>query len=159
MEKYITQLTNDEIEAFFLVNGYKLCKDLTTDDGEPLDAIERSDDAVMVRAKQIEKDTIIDQVDNTSSDTKFDKNKSHLFAIIYAMSALGGEYSTNIDLIHFSDFYLSKFCFYPEDEKESEKLCTSYIQWMNSKFPTYKADFNAYCDKLLAESPEEETTL
>ena len=153
MEKYITQLTNDEIEAFFLVNGYKLCKDLTTDDGEPLDAIERSDDVVMVRAKQIEKDKI-------NAQLAYHLAKAHPgFMSMFMLSALGGGYSTNIDLIHFSDFYLSKFCIYPEDEKESEKLCTSYIQWMNSKFPTYKADFNAYCDKLLAESPEEETTL
>ena len=153
MEKYITQLTDEEIEAFFLVNGYKLCKELTTDDGEPLEAIERSDEVIFVRAKQIQREAIDAQL-------AYHLAKKHPgFMSLFMLSSLGGGYSTNIDFIHFSDFYMSKFCVYHDDEKESEKLCTSYIQWMNKKFPTYKADFNAYCDKLQAEIAEEDKTL
>ena len=154
MEKYITQLKDEEIEAFFIVNGYKLCKDLTTDDGEALPAIERCDEIIMVRAQQEEKNDIDTQL-------AYHLAKTHPGFMSFALlaSAMSG-YSRNIDIIHFSDYYLSKFCLYPEDEHESERLCSAYVNWLNSKFPTYRNDYQLYWEKFSeSHTSEQDNTL
>ena len=154
-EGYVTEIgldANNEIIGYKYVNLGKMMENIKKG-MEPLEAIERSDEVIFVRAKQIQREAIDTQL-------AYHLAKKHPgFMSLFMLSSLGGGYSTNIDFIHFSDFYMSKFCVYHDDEKESEKLCTSYIQWMNKKFPTYKADFNAYCDKLQAEIAEEDKTL
>ena len=78
-------------------------------------------------------------------------NRMELSAAIAALSAIASMrsgYGRNMELIHFSDFFMSKFCITEEDEKESEELCSAYISFMDKKFPTYRDDLYAYCDSL-----------
>lgn len=153
MEKYITQLTDENIEEFFEANGYRLCKELTDDDGLPIDAIERSDEIIFARVQQKEKDKIDSQL------AYYLAKKHPGFLTLSMLASTRSGFGRNIDLVHFSDYFMSKFCITKEDEKSSEELCTSYIQYMINKFPTYKADFIAYCDTLPDDEMEEDNTL
>ena len=153
MQKYIPQLTDEAVEEFFEANGYRLCKDLTDDDGLPIDAIERSDEVIFARVQQKEKNEIDAQL------AYYLAKKHPGFMALSMLASTRSGYGRNIDLVHFSDFYLSKFCITREDEKSSEELCTYYIQYMAQKFPTYKADFIAYCETLPDDEMEEDNTL
>jgi hypothetical protein len=153
MQKYIPQLTDEAVEEFFEANGYRLCKDLTDDDGLPIDAIERSDEVIFARVQQKERNEIDAQL------AYYLAKKHPGFMALSMLASTRSGYGRNIDLVHFSDFYLSKFCITREDEKSSEELCTSYIQYMAQKFPTYKADFIAYCETLPDDEMEEDNTL
>ena len=142
MSKYINKLTNEEIESFFNVNGYNLIKDLEDDDGLIIDAIERDDENIFVRAQQIQIDKI---------DIEFENyliQKSPNFAALSALISMHSGYGRNIELIHFSDYFLSKFCITPEDKESSEELYNSYIRYMIEKFPTYKNDLIEYYKSL-----------
>lgn len=149
MEKYITQLTNDEIEAFFLMNGYKLHNDLKTKHRENVKSIERSDQIIFVRAKKIEQESIDIQL-------AYQLSKHHPgFMSLHTLSSLNEGFCRNIDFIHFSDFHMAKSCIYPEDKKESDMLCRSYIDYMSKKFPTYQTDYNNYIKSLHYETEQE----
>ena len=144
MSKYIQYLTDNEIKNFFNANGYELVKNLTDDDGKIIDAIERSEDHVFIRAQR--KNNLDDTLKNL-----FIKKSPELMAI-NVLASTRSAYGGNIDLIYFSDYYMSKFCITEEDEKESQQLCTAFIKYMAQKFPTYKSDFIDYCNSL----PEDE---
>lgn len=150
MSKYINNLTNDEIEEFFNLNGYELTKDLTDDDGFPIDSIERDEDNIFIRAQKTQKDEI-----ETELKSFLAKKKKGLL-LLSALASLNNGYSRNIDLIYFSDFYMSKFCITEEDKTESELLCSNYIKYMVQKFPTYKNDFLEYCNSLNEDELENE---
>ena len=142
MSKYINRLTDEEIEEFFNNNGYKLVKDLTDDDDFPIDAIERDDDNIFVRAQQTKKDDIDIEIANLLIQ------KMPGFMTLSALASMHSGYGRNIDLIHFSDFFMSKFCILEEDKISSEELCNSYIKFMIEKFPSYKNDLIEYCETL-----------
>ena len=153
MQKYIPHLTDEDIEEFFGANGYRLCKELTDDDGMPIDAIERSDEVIFARVQQ-------EKVDEIDSQLAYYLAKKHPgFLTLSMLASTRSGFGRNIDLVHFSDYFMSKFCITREDEKSSEELCTSYIKYMANKFPTYKADFIAYCETLPDEEMEEDNTL
>ncbi len=142
MSKYIHQLTNNEIEEFFKKSGYELVKDLTDSDGLPIDAIERSNDDFFARVRKIKRDEL---------DIKFENilmQKSPGFLALSALASLHSAYGNNIDLVHFSDFFMTKFCITEEDETDSQELCMAYIKHMDQKFPTYRADLEKYCESL-----------
>ena len=141
MSKYINQLSDCEIENFFNANGYDLIKNRTDKNGIPLCAIERSEDNIFVRVKQSNNNTDIDL------DNPLIKKSSTLMALS-TLAAMHGVYGNKIDLIFFSDYYLSKFCITPEDETTSEELCNAYIKYMATKFPSYKNDFLIHCNSL-----------
>lgn len=153
MAKYINRLTNEEIEEFFNNNGYALTKDLTDDNGLPIDAIERGEETIFVRAKQLKRE----EIDTQLAYYLIKKNPN--FMALSTLASLHSGYARNIDLIHFSDYFLSKFCITKEEEKESEELCTSYLKYMVHKFPTYKRDFLAYCETLPDDENEDEQTM
>lgn len=148
MSKYINYLTDDEIESFFNANGYELVKDLTDDDGNIIDAIERSEENIFIRAQK--SNNIDDKLKNILLQ------KSPELMAINVLASMRSAYGRNIDLIYFSDYYMSKFCITEEDEKESQQLCTAFIKYMAQKFPTYKTDFIDYCDTLSNETSENE---
>ena len=153
MEKYITQLTDEDIKTFFDKNGYRLCEELTDDDGLPIDAIERSDKVIFARVQQKKPNEIDAQL------AYYLAKKHPGFMALSMLASTRSGYGRNIDLVHFSDYFMSKFCITREDEKSSEELCSSYIQYMANKFPTYKADFLAYCETLPDDEMEEDNTL
>jgi len=132
-----------------LVNGYKLCNDLRTNKGEPISAIERNDEIVFVRAQQEEKNPIDPQL-------AYKLAKTHPgFMSFQMLTTINKGYSTNIDLIHFSDFFLSKLCLSQKDVTESERLCSAYIQYMSKKFPTYKSDYIKFYNQSQSKTEEE----
>ena len=140
MSKYTKLLSDDEIENFFYDNGYELVKNLTDDDGKPINAIERSEDNIFIRAKK-----------TSDLDSEFIKSITQKSPELMALSTLASSrsaYGRNIDLIYFSDYYMSKFCITEDDTVDSQKLCTNYIKFMVQRFPTFKADFINYCDSL-----------
>ncbi len=142
MSKYINELTDEEIEKFFNDNGYELTKDLKDPDGLPIDAIERGEDSIFVRAQKM-------QIDETEAALNaYLAQKAPHIAALSAIASMRSGYGRNIDLIHFSDYFMSKFCITEEDKQDSEKLCHSYISFMDDKFPEYRADLIAYCDSL-----------
>jgi len=148
MQKYITKLTNEEIEQFFMANGYALCNNLTTNDDEPLPAIERDDEMVFVRAQNIK------AIENNEDLKDFISAKYPAILSIPFLAGIQDTYNNNIDIIHFNDFYLSKLSIFPfdlsdEDEQSSEDaLYSAYVKFMDKKFPTYKEDFLKYCEQL-----------
>ena len=142
MAEYINQLTDEEIEKFFNDNGYELTKGLTDREGFPIDAIERGDEDIFVRAQKI-------QIDETEAMlNSYLMQKAPHIAALSAIASMRSGYGRNMELIHFSDFFMSKLCITEEDEKESEELCSAYISFMDKKFPTYRDDLYAYCDSL-----------
>ena len=152
MSKYINQLTDEEIEEFFNQNGYELTKDLKDPEGFPIDAIERGDDDIFVRAQKM-------QIDETTAalNSYLAKKAPHI-AALSAIASMRSGYGRNMDLIHFSDFFMSKFCITEEDEKDSEKLCHSYIKYMDQRFPTYRQDLSDYCDSLEDDKTQKPST-
>ncbi len=149
MSKYINQLTDEEIEKFFNDNGYELTKDLTDPDGLPIDAIERGEDSIFVRAQKM-------QIDETEAALNaYLAQKAPHIAALSAIASMRSGYGRNIDLIYFSDYYMSKFCITDEDKQDSENLCHSYISFMDDKFPEYRADLIKYCDSLEEESEQQ----
>ena len=147
MSKYINQLSDFEIENFFNENGYELIKNLTDKNGILLSPIERSEDNIFVRVKQSN-----DNTDTTLSNPVIKKSSSLM--ALSTLAAMHGVYGSKIDLIFFSDYYLSKFCITKEDEATSDALCEAYVKYMAQKFPSYKNDFLAYCETI---DNEEET--
>ena len=148
MTKYINKLTDKEIEEFFNTNGYALVKDLTDDDGLPIDAIERGDDSIFVRVQQLRRDDI---------DIEFEKllmQKAPGLMALSTLASMHSSYGRNIDLVYFSDYFMSKFCITEEDKNSSQELYTSYVRYMAQKFPTYKADFLEHCDTLSKDKPQ-----
>ena len=153
MGKYIKRLSNKEIEEFFIANGYQLCKDLKDKNGNPLEAIERSDDVIFVRARQSHENEI-------DTGLAYSLAKEHPGFLSFAiLASLNSGFSRNIDLIQISDFHLAKFDIFPEDSKSSDELYTAYVQYMASRFHTYKEDFIAHYDSLPKDNMEEDNTL
>ncbi len=153
MSKYINRLTDEEIENFFNDNGYALVKDLTDDDGFTIDAIERGDNDIFVRAQKTKKDDIDIEIENLLIQ------KMPGFMALSALASMHSGYGRNIDLIYFSDYFLSKFCITQGDKDSSEELCNSYIRYMIEKFPTYKNDFIEYCKSLQDDEFDYEHTI
>ena len=142
MAKYINRLTDEEIQFFLNHNGYKLETDLTDSDGYPIDAIDRGPDDIIVRVKQINPNPIFNEFQ------KYLIKKAPNLAMMSAFATMNSCYGSNIDLIHISDYHLSKFCILPEDKEASEELCTSYFKYMIQKFPTYKQDLIDHIESL-----------
>lgn len=141
MEKYITQLNNNDIETFFNNNGYTLCDSLTDHDGNKIPSIERYDNLIVIRAQHLNKN-------NIDSDLAYYLTKKHPgFLTLSMLASTKSAYSRNIDLIHFSDYHMAKFSITTEDEKDSDNLCSAYYQYMIEKFPTYKADLLSFFEK------------
>lgn len=153
MSKYINQLTDEEIEEFFKNNGYELVKDLTDHDGFPIDAIDRGEDNIFVRARQIQKDEIDAELKS------YLLQKSPGFLALYALTSIHSGFRSDVELIHFTDFFMSKFCITEDDEKSSEILLSSYLNHMAQKFPTYKNDLIEYCESLPDDVQETEDTM
>ena len=153
MSKYINRLTDEEIEKFFNNNGYAFVKDLTDDDGFPIDAIERDDDNIFVRAQKTKKDDIDIEIENLLIQ------KMSSFMALSTLASIHSGYGRNVDLIHFSDYFMSKFCISEEDKEASEELCYSYIKFMIEKFPTYKNDLIKYCESLPDDELDNEPTM
>ena len=151
MSKYINQLTDEEIEKFFKNNGYELVKDLTDHNGFPIDAIDRGEDNIFVRARKLE----IDQFD--AELKSYLMQKSPGFFALYAITSMHSGFRSDIELIHFTDFFMSKFCITEEDEASSEVLLSSYLNYMAQKFPTYVEDLNEYCASLPDDNLEDDT--
>ena len=152
MSKYIKHLTDDEIEKFFSDNGYELTKDLTDPDGNPIDAIERGEEDIFIRAHKAQKDEAQQELE------AYLMRKAPHIAALTAIASIRSGYGRNIDLIYFSDYYMSKFCITEDDKKESEELYSSYVDYMVQRFPTYKADIIEYCNSLPDDSQEDSTT-
>ena len=149
MAKYINQLTDNEIEKFFNNNGYELTKDLTDSDGLPIDAIERGEEDIFVRAQKTHRDEAEIELEN------YLMKKAPGLMALSAIASMRSGYGRNIELIYFSDYFMSKFCITEEDKKSSEELCSSYIGFMAQRFPTYKQDLIEHCDSLPDEKVEE----
>ena len=112
MAKYINQLTDTEIEKFFNDNGYALVKDLTDPNGEPIDAIDRGEEDIFVRAQKME-------IDETEAALNaYIAQKAPHIAALSAIASMRSGYGSNIDLIHFSDYFMSKFCITKQDEED-----------------------------------------
>ena len=152
MSKYINQLTDTEIEEFFYNNGYALTKDLKDPEGFPIDAIERGDEDIFVRAQKLQRDETEIAIEN------YLIQKAPHIAALSAIASMRSGYGRNIDLIHFSDYFMSKFCITETDKEESEVLCSSYLKFMNQKFPTYRDDLIEYCDSLQEEETKEQSS-
>ena len=149
MSKYINQLTDEEIEKFFNDNGYELTKGLTDREGFPIDAIERGDEDIFIRAQKM-------QIDETEAAlNEYLMKKAPHIAALSAIASMRSGYGRNLELIHFSDYFMSKFCITEEDKQESEELCHAYISFMDDKFPTYRADLIEYCNSLEEESADQ----
>ena len=142
MAKYVNNLTDEEIENFLKSNGYDLAKNLTDNDGATIDAIERSDSSIFVRARQIENEDFKNKLENLLLE-----KSPHMMAIL-TLASQRSAYNNKIDLIHITDYFLTKFIIFPENLESSKELCTAYIKFMMEKFPTYKDDFGSYCDSL-----------
>ncbi len=153
MSKYISRLTDEDIETFFNDNGFQLVKDLTDDNVCPIDAIERGDENIYVRVQQINRNQIDIELE------KFLIQKSPSLMSLSSLASMRSCYGRNLDLIYFSDYFLSKFCINSVDNKLSEELCSAYIKFMIEKFPTYKKDFIEYCDSFPDDELENELTI
>ncbi|MBE7074084.1 MAG: hypothetical protein E7379_03230 [Clostridiales bacterium] len=153
MSKYIKKLSNEEIEIFFNNNGYKLAKDITDDNDLPIDSIERDDDSIFVRTQQMN-DNEIDLHLNSISSKKY----AGILALTTLFS-MHAPYSRDIHLFHITDYFLSKFCIFPEDSEIGKTLLTSYFKFMIDKFPTYKKDLEEYVESLPDDESESENTI
>ena len=153
MAKYINLLTDKEIECFFNNNGYKLIKDLYDSEGFPIRAIERTDDNIFVRAQQIDKSNLETEIEELLTQN------APMFRALSMLASMRSAYGRNIDLIHFSDYFMSKICILDEDQKASEELCNSYIEYMIEKFPNYKKDLIEYCNSLPDDESDNEDSM
>lgn len=142
MAKYINKLTDKEIEEFLIHNGYTLAKGLTDDNGLPIDSIERDEDSIFIRAKQLNYHNLNDELKTLLFQ------KTPQIKALSTLASMHSGYGRNIDIIFLSDYFMSKFCITEDDEKLSEQLCTKYIKFMVKKFPNYKADLIEYYNSL-----------
>lgn len=145
MSKYINKrITDEELTKFLEDNGYMLVCNIKDADGVPFPAIDRSPDRAFVRCKMI-KEPAYKQFE---SDVAYYLMKNHPgFLTIPLM--LSGQYSSNIEMLVFSDFNVSKLCVFDRDMDEEDKLNYEYVHFMYNKFgEEYKNDYNNYYEEL-----------
>lgn len=142
MSKYINQLTDEELETFLKNNGYELAKDLTDHEGELIPAIDRDEENILIRARRLEQDELDAEL------KAYFLQKSPGLLTLFALTSMHGIFGNNVELIHCTDYSMSKFCITEDDEKTSEVLFSSYINYMSQKFPNYKEDIIEYYDNL-----------
>lgn len=152
MGKYLKQLTNSEIEYILKENNFALCTTLKSYDGEPLPAIERSDDMIFVRCQRI----LSEDEKEIDSFLAYTLMKKHPLFITASMLARCGEFSSNIDLITFSDFHANLLSVDTHDEERSYKLADSYIDYMLERFKNqgYQKAFDRQNERLINSAHE-----
>lgn len=154
MGKFIKQLTDSELENFLKNNKYALCNTLKDSDGKLLPAIERSDDMIFVRCQRI-----LDK-----NEKEIDEHLAYAlmrkFPGFLSLSMLSrcGEYSSDINLISFSDFYANLFCVTLQDHNRAETLHENYVNFMYAKFKNqnYKEEYLADWNTLAKSESETE---
>ena len=142
MPKYINKLRDEEIESFLNINGYNLVTNITDKEGYPVVAIERFDNKILIRAEQIIKDNFKTELEN------YLIKKTPYSIITHMINSKYNPFFNNIDLILIEDYYLCILGITKDDQKKSEILCDSYIDYMIEKFPTYKKDLITFINTL-----------
>jgi len=153
MSKYIKQLTNENLSTFLENVGYSLVTHLKDNDGNLLPAIERSEDSVFVRCQKcvIPEEQLIDK------ELAYYLMKSHPGFLSFARM-LSGQFDSNIEMLIFYDFEVSKLCVFDDDLEEYIRLNKAYAEFMKQKVTesSYSEDYSEW---LLEQSEDLENEL
>lgn len=131
--KYVSKLTNEDIDTFLKDNGYELVQ-LYDDDGKKIPCIERGANDIFIRCRNIE--------DNETMK----KIKEHMIKrnpmLSYIMHR--SSYSQMIDAMMIKDFDITRISVIDFDKSE-DPLNKAYVMFMYEKFgDKYLKDYNRY---------------
>lgn len=145
MGKYINQVTDEELTEFLENNGYSLVTNIKDQNGIPFPAIERSEKRAFVRCKMV-KDPAQKQFDAEVARYLIKKHPGFLSLSMM----LSGMYSSDIEMLIFSDYGVSKMCITDYDSYESNLLNENFVRFMYKKFENqnYYNNYNNHFDEL-----------
>jgi len=153
MSKYIKQLTNENLSTFLENVGYSLVTHLKDNDGNLLPAIERSEDSVFVRCQKcvIPEEQLIDK------ELAYYLMKSHPGFLSFARM-LSGQFDSNIEMLIFYDFEVSKLCVFDDDLEEYIRLNKAYAKYMSNKNleGSYTQDYHQWINEQAEEEMEQD---
>jgi len=151
MAKYIDKISNEELIQFLEDNNYMIITHLKDQNGDTFPAIERSEDRAFVRCKKIN-----DDQKQFDTEVAYHLMKKHP-GFLMLSQMLSGQYSSNIEMLVFSDFYVSKLCIFDEDIEENQKLNEAYVNFLYNKFAQagYKNDYDNYYESIQNEDEME----
>ena len=138
MTKYLNKLSNEDITIFLDNNNYALVSHLKDQHGQAFPAIERSDERIFVRCKKKE----IPEQQLIDTEVAYYLMKKHPGFMSLSMM-LSSQYGSDIEMLVFSDFEVSKLCIFDDDVEEYISLNKAYAKFMNEKFPnsSYMDDY------------------
>jgi hypothetical protein len=142
MKNYFEQISQEELCEVFNKNGYFITNlDRIYGEDRELDEEPRQSLFVLCR--------------DTTPDPIMDKATEILSRWSMFMGSFADDYKNKIFTV--GDFFIDEICPLQTDQAAEERLHAlnkTYHKLMSSKFPTYRADFQAYCETLANEQEE-----
>jgi hypothetical protein len=145
MEVYTQQLKIEDVIEFLNEINYTVVAHLHDSNGQPLPAIETSDQGIFIRCQKVE----TPEKQEFDAKVAWELMKKHP-AFMSITRLINSQYSSNIEMLYMTDFSLKKICLTDEDMEELVTLNEKYVKFMDRKFRNigYREDYHSFCDEL-----------